>query len=111
MKKHLFVLSALCLTLSSVSCGKKNNSSQDSNSSLVNSSLTDTSISSGENNSSSTSSIASTSSVASTFNPDDSWGGTVDLSTGSGSFIAKQGSGNGLKENVKDVDISTVWKR
>ena len=45
MKKHLFVLSALCLTLSIVSCGKKNNSSQDSNSSLVNSSLTDTSIS------------------------------------------------------------------
>ena len=76
MKKHLFVLSALCLTLSIVSCGKKNNSSQDSNSSLVNSSLTDTSISSGENNTS------STSSVASTFNPDDSLVGKVDLSTG-----------------------------
>ena len=84
MKKHLFVLSALCLTLSIVSCGKKNNTSLDSNSTPDNNSIINTSISSEEKNTSSTSSVASTSSIASTFNPDDSLGGKVDLDTGSG---------------------------
>ena len=109
MKKHLFVLSALCLTLSIVSCGKKNNSSQDSNSTPDNNSIINTSISSGEKNTSSTSSVASTSSIASTFNPDDSLGGKVDLDTGSGSFIEKQGSGSGLKDNVQDGVILHAW--
>lgn len=52
---------------------------------------------------------SSTSSVASSFIPDEDLVGKVDVSTGSGSFIEKQGSGSGLKDNVQDGVILHAW--
>lgn len=102
MKKHLFVLSALCLTLSIVSCGNKKSSSQDNSS--INNSITGTT-----SNNSNDSSVITSGGNTSSFTPDDSLVGKVDVSTGSGSFIEKQGSGSSLKDNVQDGVILHAW--